>query len=415
MDQQTLETALIELVGTPNYRPAKPKELVKRLQLPQDRFRDVKKAVKQLVRRGKLAYGSNHLVTPVRPHAVATAPSSGGSRASGQHITGSYRRAAGGFGFVRPSNLPLGADRDNDVYIARDAALDAADGDIVLVRLSKKRGFRGLLQGDVVEVIERETHQFVGTYFELDGTGYVQIDGKVFAQPISVGDPGAKNARTDDKVVVEMVRFPSHLNDGEGVIVEVLGARGEPGVDTLSIIREYGLPDEFPQDVLDAARGQADLFTEEVPDDRTDFTAETTITIDPVDARDFDDAISLTRLDNGHWRLGVHIADVSHFVRVGTPLDREARHRATSVYLPDRVLPMLPEVISNSLASLQPGRVRYTKTAVIEFTADGAHVATDLHGGAIHSDHRFTYEDVGGRSGSRPTCTGCWVTCTSWR
>ena len=123
--------------------------------------------------------------------------------------------------------------------------------------------------------------------------------------------------------------------------------------------------------MLEAARAEAEKFDESIPPGRTDMTDEVVVTIDPVDARDFDDAISLARIENGHWRLGVHIADVSHFVRPRTALDREAMQRATSVYLPDRVLPMLPELISNGLASLQPGRVRYTKTAFIEFTAEG--------------------------------------------
>ena len=191
-----------------------------------------------------------------------------------------------------------------------------------------------------------------------------------------------------------MVRFPSPVHDGEGVISEVLGSRGKPGVDTLSIIREFDLPEEFPEDVLEDASRQADAFDESIGDGRLDLTAETVLTIDPADARDFDDAISLTRLDNGHWRLGVHIADVSHFVQPKSPLDREAYRRATSVYLPDRVLPMLPEVISNSLASLQPKKVRYTKTAIIQFTAEGQYVATELHSAAIRSNQRLTYEQV---------------------
>ena len=170
-----------------------------------------------------------------------------------------------------------------------------------------------------------------------------------------------------------MVRFPSPLNDGEGVITEVLGPRGKPGVDTLSIIRELNLPDKFAEDALDEARRCAETFDEALGG-RTDFTAETIVTIDPVDARDFDDAISLEKLAGGNWRLGVHIADVSHFVRPRTALDREALERAMSVYLPDRVLPMLPELISNGLASLQPGKVRYTKSAVMEFTAEGLRV-----------------------------------------
>ncbi len=242
-------------------------------------------------------------------------------------------------------------------------------------------------------MVERQTHQFVGTYFESAGAAYVRIDGAMFARPIGVGDPGAKNAQPDDKVVVEMLRFPSPLHDGEGVIAEVLGPRGTPGVDTLSIIREFNLPDRFAEDAIEEADRQAEAFDESIGG-RKDFTGETIVTIDPVDARDFDDAISLERLENGHWRLGVHIADVSHFVRPKTALDREALERATSVYLPDRVLPMLPEVISNGLASLQPGKVRYTKSAVMEFTEEGLRVSTELYSAAIRSSKRLTYEQV---------------------
>ncbi len=183
------------------------------------------------------------------------------------------------------------------------------------MRLSRQRDARRTNPaGEIVEIVERETHQFVGTYFESAGNAFVQSrrQGILAADP--GGRSGAKNAQPDDKVVFEMVRFPSHFHDGEGVIVEVLGPRGAPGVDTLSIIREFDLPEEFADDALDEARAQADEFDESMAG-RLDLTGETVITIDPVDARDFDDAISLARLENGHWRLGVHIADVSHFVR----------------------------------------------------------------------------------------------------
>jgi ribonuclease R len=200
--------------------------------------------------------------------------------------------------------------------------------------------------------------------------------------------------RPDDKVVIEMVRFPSHVRDGEGVIVEVLGPRGQPGVDTMSIIYEFNLPGEFAEDALAESRKQAEKFDESISRGRRDLTELVIVTIDPVDARDFDDAISLERLDNGHWLLGVHIADVSHFVQPKTPLDREAHDRATSVYLPDRVIPMLPEVISNNLASLQPHKVRYALSAMMEFTEEGQRVDTEVFKSAIKSRRRFTYEEV---------------------
>ena len=153
-----------------------------------------------------------------------------------------------------------------------------------------------------------------------------------------------------------MVRYPTPYLEGEGVITEILGPRGQPGVDTLSVIRGFDIPDIFDEDALDEAREQAKLFSEDELADRLDLREMLTVTIDPATARDFDDAISLSRDDRGYWSLAVHIADVSHFVRTGSALDSAARQRGTSVYLPDRVIPMLPEVLSNSLASLQAGR-----------------------------------------------------------
>jgi ribonuclease R len=381
-ESYNLEERLLEYVNSANYQPLKPKLLAKKLGLSKEETKDLRKAVRKLVKRGQLSWGVSHLVRKA------------GGVDEADRITGVFRRTQEGHGFVIPAGAVPGRDRRHDIYISASNARDAATGDIVLVKLGHRHGYRGRPEGMILEVIERETHRFVGTYSEMGGQGFVTVDGTLFSQPIAVGDPGAKNARVDDKVVFEMVRFPSHSHDGEGVLVEVLGPRGQPGVDTLCIIHEFDLPGEFHEEALAEARHEADRFDEKIPAWRQDLTAETIITIDPEDARDFDDAISLARLENGHWRLGVHIADVSHFVRPDTMLDREAYSRATSVYLPDRVIPMLPEVISNSLASLQPDRVRYTKTAFIEFTADGARVAVDLCQSAIRSKRRFTYEEV---------------------
>lgn len=417
---KTLEESILELVNAPGYRPVKPRIIAQQLNLTPEEAIDVHRAVKRLVRHGQLRFASNHLVMPpaaaVQKPATKTAPKSRrpvasepsevevtpvfpmktsrqskGKRAN--RVLGVFQRTQKGFGFVRVDQPSPPAEKVKDIYIPAEESGDAATGDVVLVEIGRQRGRETGPRGRIVEVVERQTHQFVGTYFESAGVAYVKIDGAMFARPISVGDPGAKNAQPDDKVVIEMLRFPSPLHDGEGVIAEVLGQRGTPGVDTLSIIREFNLPDRFAEDAIDEANRQADAFDESVGS-RKDFTAETIVTIDPVDARDFDDAISLERLDNGHWRLGVHIADVSHFVRPKTALDREALERATSVYLPDRVLPMLPEVISNGLASLQPGKVRYTKSAVMEFTDEGVRVSTELYSAAIRSSKRLTYEQV---------------------
>jgi ribonuclease R len=436
-----LRDAVLEYVNRPNYQPVKPAVIAKKLGLSGDDVQELRKVVKRLVKSGELSWGASHRVLPIKTETSkadtmkdksrgakkssknrpppaeegggetrsrstrhshssplsATAdvrPKGEGTGRTPKHFKGTFRRAAGGFGFVRPQGTLAAEGRDADVFIPANAAGDAANGDMVSVRLEAKRGRMGKQQGRVVDVVERATNRFVGLYFEQADMGLVQVDGNVFANPIYVGDPGAKGVQANDKVVIEMVRFPSHVRDGEAVIVEVIGPRGQPGVDTMSIIYEFNLPGEFADDALAEARKQAEKFDEAIARGRKDLTDLTIVTIDPVDARDFDDAISLERLENGHWLLGVHIADVSHFVRPKTPLDREAHDRATSVYLPDRVIPMLPEVISNNLASLQPNKARYALSAMIEMTEDGVPVAADIFKSAIKSRRRFTYEEV---------------------
>jgi ribonuclease R len=308
-------------------------------------------------------------------------------------VRGSVRKTASGSAFITPDTpRPEYAD---GLYVRGEDLKDAATGDEVLVRVVPRGHRPGRpMHAKVVEVVARATRTFVGTYFERKGKGFVRIDGTDFLAPISVGDPGAKGALPDDKVVVELLRFPSAEQGGEGVLVEVLGPRGTPGVDTRSVIAEYGLPDSFPAEVLEEARVETSRFDEAKLDGRIDLTRGTVVTIDPWDARDFDDAISLDHHADGTWRLGVHIADVSHFVPVGSKLDDEAKKRGTSVYLPDRVLPMLPELISNGLASLQQGRVRYTQSAFIDFTADGMPTHSEFHRTAIRVTRRFAYEQV---------------------
>lgn len=386
---EELQNAILEHVRSPKYQPVKPRAIAKALQIPSEEAHLVKKAVKELVKAGLLEFGSGHLVYLAGQRKTEDSPCRGGE------VIGIFRRKEAGHGFVRPKAKPGDTEPPEDIFIPADWAGDASTGDLVRVRLAhrRRRGER-MLAGQIVEILERQNSRFVGTYFEHDGQGFVQVDGTVFAQPIYVGDPGARGVQPDDKVVIEMLRFPSHHRNGEGVIVEVLGPLGKPGVDTLTIMREFNLPEEFPPEVLEEARAQAAMFEETIPPDRYDATHETTITIDPEDARDFDDAISLERREDGTWVLGVHIADVAHFVPPGSAIDREARERATSVYLPDRVIPMLPELLSNGLASLQPGKLRFTKSVYIEYTPDGVKTDVKIYRSVIRSDKRLTYEQV---------------------
>lgn len=376
-----LAQAVIDHVNRAEYRPVKPKTIAKQLKIPEDGLRELKKTIKVLAKQGQISYGANHLVQKAS------------DKKSVSLVEGRFKRTSRGFGFVIPllrdPKLP-----SDDVFVSETDAKDAADGDIVSVKLSRKRGPYGKRTGHVVEIVDRRTTTFVGTYHVQRDLGLVTVDGGQFPDPVVVGDASAKGCQPGDKVVLEMLRFPSAQLDGQGVVIEVLGAWNKPGVDTLTIMREFGLPEDFPEGVLSEARLEADRFADEIPADRDDLTATTIITIDPIDARDFDDAISLEQIENGHWRLGVHIADVAHFVRPNSSIDNEAYARATSVYLPDRVVPMIPELISNGLASLQPDRVRFARTAWIEFTADGQRVGTEVRRSAIKSKRRFTYEEV---------------------
>ena len=303
------------------------------------------------------------------------------------------QRTARGAGFFR---LPATGDREPppELFIAASDMQGAIDGDTVRVRMTGRRRGGGSRCGEVVAVLERSTTRFVGRYFERDGRGRVQVDRRLFDDPIEVGDRGAGGARPGDQVVLEMLQFPESKRAGEAVVVEVLGQREAPGVDQQTVIHEYGLPEEFPEEVLQEAREVVAGFDDEVLGDRQDMTSLTVITIDPADARDFDDAISLEVLPKGGWRLGVHIADVSHFVRPRGVLDKEAKLRGTSVYLPGRVIPMLPELLSNGLASLQQKRLRYVLSALIEYSDEGVVRQVEFAQAAIRVTRRFSYEEV---------------------
>jgi len=374
-----LQTRILSAVSHPNYHAVKPKALARKLGLTAGENNDFKDALKELIRLGRIEIGKGNAVRPIGGHAT---------------VTGIFRKAAAGFGFVRPN--PDEGHKFNEVYIPEESVRDATTGDVVLVRLrpSRKQHERGP-KGDIVQVLERATRQFVGTYFTRDSLFYVRVDGTVFSHSVVVGDPTAKGAKPNDKVVIEMLRFPTADDRGEAVITEVLGAHGKPGVDTLSVIRALGLPDAFAEDALEEARQVAARFKDEIPEGREDFTNWLTITIDPVDARDFDDAICLlVDPKTKHWQLGVHIADVSHFAPPGSAVDREARKRGTSVYLPQHVIPMFPEIISNGLASLQQGKMRYVKSAIMDLTPTGQKTHVHFANGVIKTRRRFSYEEV---------------------
>jgi ribonuclease R len=373
-----LSALILSAVAKKSYQPTTPKALARKLGLPETSFREFRTALRALAREGKVQVGKNDTIRP--------APSL-------PRAKGTFKRLSGGDGVVR---VPTGEGLPPHEYHVPDHLThDAATGDEVEIAIRRRSSHIEDGLAEVRTVVTRATRRFVGTYFERDGEAFVRVDGQIFTHSVAIGDATVKGVRPNDKVVLEMVRFPTAMDRGEGVVVEVLGRTGDPKVDTTAVVRALGIPDQFPEEALAEARAEAAKFREDDLTGREDFTRQLVITIDPADAKDFDDAVSLTRdRDTGHWLLTVHIADVAHFVPAGGPLDREARERGTSVYLPQRVIPMFPEVISNGLASLQEGRVRYVKTVQMEFTEAAEPVSVTFANGAIRNRKRFTYEQV---------------------
>jgi ribonuclease R len=377
-ESEELSSRILRHMSSKQYRPERLRKLAHSVGVDESEYGDFREAVKELMRAGRVVLGGHNQI--MLPESAGT-------------IIGRFRGHERGFGFVIPESTA----EHGDLFIPPGAGLNAITGDIVSARITRrgKSGDQSRVEGEIIEIVQRGQNRFVGELVRQGREWLVIPDGNLLHKPIHVGDVSATRARQGDQVVVELTQFPSAFADGKGVIVEVLGRRGEPGIDTISVIRQYGFPDHFPDAVLDDARGviqEHDL--DEILAHREDLRGETIVTIDPDDARDFDDAISI-RAAAGGFELGVHIADVSHYVRVNAPLDREAAERGNSIYLPQHVIPMLPEVLSNGLCSLQEGEPRLCKSAFIQYDRTGRRKSTRFANTVIQSAKRLTYAKAG--------------------
>lgn len=312
-----------------------------------------------------------------------------------ESIATSGNEIIGKVDFVNPRMAYIVSDElETDVMVKADNLKYALDDDQVRVQLFPSRSRSGRLEGRVVEVIDRFRKEFVGRVEVSANYAFVVPDFKKMHYDIFVPTEQLAKARHDDKVVVEITKWPSHNKSPEGKVVQVLGKSGENEAEIHSIMAEFGLPFKFPDNVARQADKIPDGVTEDEVLARKDLREILTITIDPADAKDFDDAISLRKLSNGNFEVGVHIADVTHYIQPKTVLEDEARDRATSVYLVDRTIPMLPEKISNELCSLRPFEDKLTFSAIFELD-DNAHIRKEWFGKTvIHSNRRFTYEEA---------------------
>ena len=309
------------------------------------------------------------------------------------------------FAFVIPVS-PLGTrgDRDDDIWVSTDDLNGAVDGDRVqVVPFANSRSGSGggqarrRIEGKVVNIMDRGRHELVGSIEVSPNYGFVVADSKKIYDDIFVPKEKLGGAKNDEKVIVRITKFPepgSRKQRFEGEVITVLGMAGENNTEMHAILAEFGLPIHFPEPVEAEAEAIPTKIGKKDMAKRRDMRPTTTFTIDPVDAKDFDDALSVAVLDNGNYEIGVHIADVTHYVTPGTLLEEEAFKRATSVYLVDRVVPMLPEKLSNGLCSLRPNEDKLTFSAVFELTPD-AQIVKEWFGRTItHSDRRFSYEEA---------------------
>ncbi|WP_390538294.1 ribonuclease R, partial [Staphylococcus pseudintermedius] len=306
-------------------------------------------------------------------------------------VRGTLSQNKKGFAFLRPDDQEM-----EDIFIPPTKINRAMDGDVVLVEVKKSRGdFRkGKFEGEVKAIESHSIKQVVGTFSEARHFGFVVPDDKRIMQDIFVPKGQELGAVEGHKVLVQITQYSDGTNSPEGQISAILGHKNDPGVDILSIIYQHGIEIEFPDDVLKEAENVPETIQSDELKGRRDLRDELTITIDGADAKDLDDAIAVKKLDNGNTELTVSIADVSYYVTEGSALDREAYDRATSVYLVDRVIPMIPHRLSNGICSLNPEVDRLAMSCRMEIDAQGQVVKHEIFESVIHSNARMTYDAV---------------------
>jgi ribonuclease R len=390
---RNIREQILGLLARKDYRPLDKIDIARKLGLTGAGQVALRKSLRELERAGEIArIRKNRYVLP----------------AEADLVTGKLSIHQVGYGFLAPE-IPGGT----DVFIAAENIGTAMHGDRVVARISRDEPYRrikGRREGRVIRILERAHDAIVGTLQRSRNFYYVvpddprivhdvyvgQVSSSPQDEPAVVGLPFAPSKvapRVGDKVVVRLEAWESRHVNPEGEIIEVLGPASAPGIDMLSIIRKYHLPTEFPRDVLDQVKGIPETVDARQSEGREDLRREFIVTIDPDDARDFDDAIHVEKTGSG-WRLGVHIADVAAYVAPNSPLDREARRRGNSVYLPDRVIPMLPERLSNGVCSLKPGVDRLTHSVFIHFDKRGSAKSARFTRSVIRSAHRLTYKQA---------------------
>lgn len=373
-----LKERIIELLSQEIGRPMMDREIMAFLAIDHTEEAYLKEALDELVADGRL------IVTKKRKY---------GTPQMFSMVSGKIQLHQKGFGFVMPDP----GQEDGDIFIPPSELMGAMNGDRVLAKITKRAQDGKRIEGKIEQIVKRENSEVVGTFQESNravGFGFVLADDKRIHKDIFVSGSNTLGAQSGDKVVVKITRWGTEDKNPEGEVVVVIGKKGEPGVDILSVIKRFKLPETFPNKVLKEADRIEQTIDEASLKGRRDFRNDLVVTIDGEDAKDLDDAITVKKLENGNYELGVHIADVSNYVKEGGALDAEALKRGTSVYLIDRVIPMLPERLSNGICSLNPDVDRLTLSCIMEIDKQGRAVNHEICESVIRSKARMTYTIV---------------------
>ncbi len=371
---ENLKEKLLELMNEEEYKPMTTTEIEEHFDMTDaDDFKQLVKTLVQMEDAGQIVRSrSNRYGVPARMNL----------------IVGSFIGHAKGFGFVAPEE-----DGMDDIFIPPTETNGAMNGDKVLIRVSKESsGDRR--EGTVIKITQRGTTQVVGTFQDNKGFGFVIPDDKKVPMDVFIAKGDTLGAIEGHKVVVEITDWPNERRSATGIVKQILGHKNDPGVDILSIIYKHGITIDFPQAVIDQAEAVPDQIAEEDLENRRDLRNEVIVTIDGADAKDLDDAVTVEKLPDGSYKLGVHIADVSHYVTEDSPIDREAYDRGTSVYLADRVIPMIPHRLSNGICSLNPQVDRLTLSCEMIIDGSGMVTSHEIFQSVIRTTERMTYSDV---------------------
>ena len=370
MEEQELK--VLNLIEDKDYAPMKAKEIAMIMHVPKSEYNELLRILGKLEMEMKIQKNRKNQYRPVEE----------------VYYDGIYRKNQKGFGFVKIE------DQEDEIYIAKENSKNALNGDRVLIEIIEEKNKVKKAEGKVVKILKHEKDTIVGRFENNKNFGFVVPDDKNFGTDIFISKKNFGKARNNHKVLVKIIKYPEKGKKAEGKVLEVLGNVNEAGVDMLSLIKEHNLPSTFPEPVVEEAKKCGNQINEKDIEKRRDLRHDIIFTIDGEDAKDLDDAVKVTKLENGNYKLDVHIADVSHYVKPNSLLDQEALIRGTSIYMLGRVIPMLPRELSNGICSLNAGEDRFTLSCSMEINEKGKVVSSDVYKAVINVTERMTYTNV---------------------